>query len=102
MSPDEFCQRKLESSHVKLELEFFGINAAAVNGADIAHRRDRECGIERCQILFGGTLGQLEEPALPARSVVIFRLKTSAVRILQKIDHGESLGADTAVLNPGE
>src|SRR5215469_91705 len=102
MSLDEFCQRKLESTHVKLELEFFGTNATAVNGADIAHRRDRERGIERCQVLLGGTLGQLEEPALPKRSVVIFGLKASAVGILQKIDHGESLGADAAVLNPGE
>jgi hypothetical protein len=43
---NEFGQRELFPLRIKLKLKFSGVYAAAVDGADVAHRRDRKRGVE--------------------------------------------------------
>src|SRR5208282_305236 len=84
---NEFRQRELLPAHIELKLEFLGIDAATVDGTDVAHRRDRKRGIERDQVLFRRflvklCLPQLEEASLPSRAVVIFGVESFSVGIL--------------------
>jgi hypothetical protein len=48
---NEFRQRELFSRHVELKFEFLGVYAAAVDGTNVARRRDCKRGIERDQVL---------------------------------------------------
>src|SRR5579863_2879830 len=79
---NEFGQRELFPRHIELKLEFRGIYAATVDGTDVAHRRNRKRGIEGDQVLFRRFLPQLEEAALPSRTVVIFGVESFSVSIL--------------------
>src|SRR6516162_8753683 len=102
MGLNEVGHRERAPLNIELKPELLGAYAPAVDCANVTHRRDGKSGIKRGQVLLGGTLSQLHEAALPARAVVIFGFQSFGVCVLQEVNHGKSLGADTSVLNPNE
>ena len=99
---NELRKAELAFSVVQLKIEFFRVHAAYMDRSNVTHRRDGKGGVEQNQVLLRWILSQFREAQGPAGGVVVFRVKSPRVCVLQNLNHGKTLRTHLTVLKPSQ
>ena len=87
---------------VEAEFEVLWIDPADADIRDVAHCAHGERKVESSFFLLSVGAFQLCYPLGPARTVVVFRIQTFAVRLQEDLDHFSCAVCGVTMLNPGK